>query len=66
MHRCQAWTIPKQVQKKVQAKEMWFPLRKQQISWTAKISNETALSEADKTRSLINRIRKRQSTLVVR
>ena len=32
------------------------------ISWTTKKSNATELREADTTRSLINRIRKRQAT----
>ena len=33
------------------------------ISWTAKKSNATVLREADTTRSLINRITKRQATV---
>ena len=33
------------------------------ISWTAKKANGTVVQEADPTKSLINRIRKRQVTL---
>ena len=40
---------------------MWFFRRMLRISWTAKKSNETVLREADKTRSLINRICKCQA-----
>ena len=49
-------TIPKQLQKKLEATEIWFLWRMLQILWTAKKSNETELQEADATRSLIKRI----------
>ena len=57
----EAWTISKQIQKKLEDTEMWFLQRMLQISWTAKTSNETVLREVD-TRSLIHRICKRQAT----
>ena len=40
------------------------PTEMLRISWTAKKSNETVLREADTTRSLINRIRKRQAIFI--
>ncbi|GFN93972.1 endonuclease-reverse transcriptase [Plakobranchus ocellatus] len=62
MYGCEAWTISKQTQKKLEATEMWFLRRMMQISWTAKKTNDTVLEEADTTRLLISKIRKRQAT----
>ena len=65
MYGCEASTISKQVQKK---KKNWrqqksgLPRRMLRISWTANIPNKTVLQEANTTRSLINRIYKRQAT----
>ena len=56
------WTISKQIQKKLEAVEMWFLRRMLRIPWTAKKTNEEVLKEADTERSLINKIRKRQAT----
>ena len=58
---CEAWTISKQLQKKLETTEMGFLQRMLRISWTAKKSNKTVLLEDDTTRSLINRIPKRQA-----
>ena len=51
MYAWEAWQVSKQVQKKLEVTEMWFPRRKLRISWTAKKSSETVLREADTTRS---------------
>ena len=59
---CEAWTIFKELQKKLEVTEMWFIWRILRISWTAKKSNETVLKEADITSSLLKRIRTRQAT----
>ena len=52
------------IQKKLEAVEMWFLRRMLRIPWTAKKSNETVLKEADSKRSLVNKIRKRQSSFI--
>ena len=62
MYGFEFWTISKQVQKKLEATDMWFLQRMLQISWTVKKSNKTVLQEADTRRSLINRIHKHQAT----
>ena len=62
MYGCEAWTINKQTQRKLEAAEMWFLRRMLRIPWTAKKSNETVLKEAETERSLIMKIRKRQAT----
>ena len=36
MYGCEAWTISKQAQKKLEAVEMWFLRRMMKISWMAK------------------------------
>ena len=59
---CEAWTISKQVQKKLEAVEMWFLRRMMKISWMAKKSNDTVLKEAHTSRALVNKIRTRQTT----
>ena len=61
IYGCETWTIVKQIQKKLEATEMWFLWRMLKISWTAKKSNKTILQEADTIRSLINREHRRQA-----
>ena len=56
MYRCEAWTISKQAQKKIEAVEMWFLRRMMKISWMAKKSNDTVLKEAHTSRALVNKI----------
>ena len=53
MYGCETWTILKQPQKKLYAKEMWFQGRMLRIYWAAKKLNETVLREAITTRSLV-------------
>ena len=62
MYGCEVWTLSKELQNKLEATEMWFPLRMLRMSWFAKKSNETVLREADITRSLIHRICKHLAT----
>ena len=62
MYGCEAWTISKQAQKKLEAVEMWFLRRMMKISWMAKKSNDTVLKEAHTSRVLVNKIRTRQTT----
>ena len=64
MYGCEAWTISKQAQKKLEAVEMWFLRRMMKISWMAKKSNDTVLKEAhtSRSRALVNKIRTRQTT----
>ncbi|GFO33887.1 eukaryotic translation initiation factor 3 subunit f [Plakobranchus ocellatus] len=43
---------------------MWFLRRMLRIPWTAKKTNERVLNEANKRRSLVRTIRKRQATFL--
>ena len=40
MYGCEAWTITKDMETKIQAAEMWFFRRMTKISWTDLVSNE--------------------------
>ncbi|GFO32759.1 UDP-glucuronosyltransferase 2a1-like [Plakobranchus ocellatus] len=64
MYGCEAWTISKQIQNKLEATEMWFLKRMLRIPWTAKKTNERVLNDANKRRSLVRTIRKRQATFL--
>ncbi|GFO22434.1 UDP-glucuronosyltransferase 2a1-like [Plakobranchus ocellatus] len=65
MYGCEAWTISKQIQNKLEATVMWFLRRMLRIPWTAKKTNERVLNEANKRRSLVRTIiRKRQATFL--
>ncbi|GFN73966.1 retrovirus-related pol polyprotein from type-2 retrotransposable element r2dm [Plakobranchus ocellatus] len=64
MYGCEAWTISKQIQNKLKATEMWYLRRMLRIPWTAKKTNERVLNEANKRRSLVRTIRKRQATFL--
>ncbi|GFN96228.1 endonuclease-reverse transcriptase [Plakobranchus ocellatus] len=64
MYGCEAWTISKQIQNKLEATEMWFLRRMLRIPWTAKKTNERVLNEANKRRSLVRTIRKHQATFL--
>ena len=56
MYGCEAWTISKQAEKKLEAVEMWFLRRMVKISWMAKKSNDTVLKEAHTSRAIVNKI----------
>ncbi|GFS15870.1 endonuclease-reverse transcriptase [Elysia marginata] len=57
-------TITKDIQKKIEAAEMWFFRRMLRVPWTARKTNEEVLKETETTRSLMNRIRRRQAKFV--
>src|ERR1700729_34138 len=64
LYGCEAWTLNKEAQRRVEAAEMWFLRRMLKIPWTARKSNEEVLKEAEEIRRLITLIRKRQSKFV--
>ncbi|GFR93185.1 endonuclease-reverse transcriptase [Elysia marginata] len=64
MYGREAWTITKEIQRKIEAAEMWFFRRMLRVPWTARKTNEEVLKETETTRSLTNRIRRRQAKFV--
>ena len=57
---CECWTITSDIEKKIEAAEMWFIRRMLRISWTEKKTNVNVLREGNVQRSLLKTIRKRQ------
>ena len=64
MYGCEAWTITKQVQSKLEAVEMWFWRRMLRIPWTARKTNKEVMEKIGLTRSLVKRTRQRQAKFV--
>ena len=57
---CECWTITSDIEKKIEAAEMWFIRRMLRISWKEKKPNVNVLREGNVQRSLLKTIRKRQ------
>ena len=57
---CECWTITSDIEKKIEAAEMWSIRRMLRISWTEKKPNVNVLREENVQRSLLKTIRKRQ------
>ncbi|KAG1673509.1 Craniofacial development protein 2 [Nymphon striatum] len=60
LYGCECWTFNKEIEKKLEATEMWLIRRMMRISWTEKRTNDSVLKEANVTRSLIKNVRRRQ------
>jgi len=57
---CECWTISKEMEKRLNALEMWFLRRIFRISWTEKKTNKEVLRLAKYKPSLLKAIKKRQ------
>jgi len=60
LYGCESWTLDKDIERRLEAAEMWFLRRILRISWTDKVKNEEVLRRADVTKKLVQTIRKRQ------
>ena len=60
LYGSECWTISSNMQKKLEATEMWFYRRILKVSYTEHMTNETVLDKMKTQRQLINRIRKLQ------
>ena len=60
MYGCEAWNINKEMERKIEAAEMWFYRRMLKISWTERVTNETVLQRARTKREIMKMIRQRQ------
>ena len=61
LYGCEAWTVTKGLQKRLEACEMWFHRRMLKLSWTEKKRNEEVLKEVGQTRNIMSKFRRRQS-----
>lgn len=62
MYACETWTINAQMERSLNATEMWFLRRMLKIPWTARKTNKEVLEKAKSKRALLNNLRKRQAT----
>ena len=60
MYGCECWTLTKDLERRLEAAEMWYLRRIMRISWTEKKSNEEVMEMAGYKRSLLKTIRERQ------
>ena len=60
MYGRECWTITSEMEKKLEAMEMWCYRRMLRLSWTKKVTNEEVLKRIREGRTLMKRIRKRQ------
>ena len=60
LYGCEAWTINKDMEKRIEAAEMWFFRRMLKISWTDRVSNDVVLHRAGTKREIMKFIRQRQ------
>ena len=64
VYGCEAWTISRQLERTIEATEMWFIRRMLRIPWTTRKTNEDVLTEANHNRQLITNIRRRQAKFI--
>ena len=55
---CEYWTLTKDLERRLEAAEMWYIRRIMRISWTEKKSNEEVMKMAGYKRSLLKTIKK--------
>ena len=60
LHGCEAWTISKVLEEKLEAVEMWLLRRMLRISWVERVTNEQVLQRAEAEREIMKSIRQRQ------
>ena len=63
LYGCECWTLTKDLERKLEAAEMWYIRRIMRISGTEKKSNEEVMEMAGYKRFLLKTIRKRQLQL---
>ena len=60
MYGCEAWTLRKEEEQRINAAEMWLYRRLLQISWKDKRTNDSILEELSTNRVLLQEINKRK------
>ena len=60
MYGCEAWTLKKPEEDRLQAAEMWFYRRLLSVTWKDKRTNESVLDELSVSRGLLLEINKRR------
>ena len=60
LYGCECWTLTKDLEKRLEAAELWFIRRTLKISWMEKKSNEEVMNMSGYKRTLLTTIRKKQ------
>ena len=60
LYGCEAWTLKKEEENKINAAEMWFYRRLLRIQWTEKRTNDSVLEELSVKKEALNIIIKRR------
>ena len=60
LYGCESWTISKEMERRLEAFEMWCYRRMMRVSWTERRTNQSILDEIQRSRELMKNIRKRQ------
>ena len=60
MYGCEAWTLRKADENRLEAAEMWFYRRLSNISWEDRRTNQSVLEELSVERGFLNHIRRRR------
>ena len=64
LYGSESWNVNEQIKKKLEATEMWFLRRMLRIPWTARVTNDDCLKQANETRTLYTTIRQRQTAFL--
>ena len=60
LYGCETWTINKDMERKLEAFEVWCWRRMMRVSWTERRTNDSIFEEIGRERELLRTIRKRQ------
>ena len=60
LYGCECWTLTKDMERRLEAAEIWFIRRIMKVSWTERKTNEEVMHMAGYRRSLLNTIHERQ------
>ena len=60
LYGCECWTLTQDLERRLEATEMWFVRRILKISWTERKTNEEVMEMSGYKRTLLRHIRKRQ------
>ena len=60
LYGCEAWNISKEMERRIEALEMWLYRRMLKISWVDHVSNEQVLQRAGAEREIMASLRQRQ------
>lgn len=64
MYGCEAWTLGKAEEKRLEAMEMWIWRRITRTSWVERKTNEQVLREVNEGRTLLRDIRRRKAKMI--